>query len=77
MHCFSFLCWVKVCSGRFRQVLFPFGRQKKLARSVRQVVVLYKNDCMRSGLGGLKLATLDEGPSYRGGHLSRFDCDVF
>ena len=29
MHRFSFFCWVKVCSGCFRQVLFAFEGPKK------------------------------------------------
>ena len=27
--CFPFLCWVKFCSGYFRQDFFSLGRQKK------------------------------------------------
>ena len=30
MHCFSFLCWLKVCSGRFRQVFFHLVDKKRL-----------------------------------------------
>ena len=57
--CFLFLRWVMFCSGCFRQVLFSFGRQKKVvAGRVRQVVVLYSNDCMGICLGGLSIGRL-------------------
>ena len=46
--CFLFPHRVMFCSGCFRQVLFWFERQKKVvAGRVRQVVVLYSNDCMK------------------------------
>ena len=57
--CFLFLRWVMFCSGCFRQVLFSFGRQKKVvAGRVRQVVVLYSNDCMGICWGGLSIGRL-------------------
>ena len=59
--CFPFLCWVKFCSGCFRQFFFSFGRQKKVVSGcVRQVVVLYSNDCMGICLGRLSAVVLDE-----------------
>ena len=42
--CIQFLRWVKFCSGCFRQVFFHL-RDKVFAGRVRQVVVLYNNDC--------------------------------
>ena len=51
MHCFSFLWWIKICSGCFCSVLDIFlfvclgGQKKGLAGRVRQVVILYSNDC--------------------------------
>ena len=65
--CFLFLRWVKFCSGCCRQVVFLYGR-------VIQVVVLYSNDFMEIGLGGLNIGHLRWGSSYRGGRLNRFDC---
>ena len=44
------------------------------AGHVRQVVVLYSNDCMETGLGGLSIGCFDEWSSCRGGRLSKFDC---
>ena len=53
--CFP-LRWIKFRSGCFRQNFFSFGRQKKVvAGRVRQVVVLYSNDCMGICLGGLSI----------------------
>ena len=42
---------------------------------VRQVVVLYSNDRMGNGLGGLSVGRLrrDEWSFYKGGRLSSFD----
>ena len=40
---------------------FSFGRQKKVvACHVRQVAVLYSNDCTRIFLGGLRIGRLTE-----------------
>ena len=44
--CFTFLRWVKFCSGFFRQVFFIWETKKVVAGHVRQVVVLYSNNCM-------------------------------
>ena len=49
--CFSFLCWVKFCSGCFRQVFFIWETKKVVAGRVRQVVVLCSKDCMGDLLG--------------------------
>ena len=59
MH--SFLCWVKFCSGCFRQVffcLFVWGTKKVVTGHIRLVVVLYNNNCMRIALGGLSTGRL-------------------
>ena len=41
-----------------------------VAGRIRQVVVLYSNDCMGIALSALRI---DEWLSYRGGHISRFN----
>ena len=57
--CFPFLPWVKFCSGHFRQVFFFIWETKKVvAGRVRQVVVLYSNDCMGICLGRLSTGRL-------------------
>ena len=53
--CFLFLCWVKFC---FRQAFFIWETKKVVAGCVRQVVVLYSNDCMGICLGGLSIGSL-------------------
>ena len=54
---------------------FSFERKKKLvAGCVRQVAVLYNNDCMGIYLGELNTGRLRRVVSYRGGRLNRFDC---
>ena len=45
-----------------------------VAGRVRQVVVLYSNDCMGICLCGLTIGRLGRVVSYRGGCLNRFDC---
>ena len=52
----------------FKQVFFIWGTKKMVAGCVRQLVFLYRNDCMAS-----KLIVLDERSSYRDGRFSRFD----
>ena len=42
-----------------------------VAGHVRQVVVLYSNNCTRVCLGGLSIGRLG-----RGGRLNRFDCNA-
>ena len=44
------------------------------AGHVRQVVVLYSNNYMENDLADSALLVLDEWSSYRGGHISKFDC---
>ena len=56
--CFPFLCWIKFCSGYFRLFFFHLGHKKVVAGRIRQVVVLYSNDCMGIGLGGLSTGRL-------------------
>ena len=59
MHYSTFLRWINVCSGHFRQVLSSFGGTKKVvAGHVKQVVVLYMNDCMGIVLGRLNISRL-------------------
>ena len=44
---------------------------------VRQLVVLYSNNCMGIGLGGLSaLVVLGDWLIYKGSHISSFDCNV-
>ena len=62
--CFSYFRWVKFCSGCFRQFFF-IRETKVVAGSIRQVAILYSNNCMRICLAGIN--------SHRGGHLNRFD----
>ena len=52
--CFQFLRWVKFCSGCFRQAFFIWETKKVVAGCVKQVVILYSNDC----LGGLRIGRL-------------------
>ena len=64
------------CSGCFRQIFFHLGTKKVVSGHVRQVVVLYSNDCMGIGLGRLKIGCLRLViiEVYRGSRLNRFDC---
>ena len=55
---FPVICWVKVCSDCFKQVFFHFGDKKVVAGCVRQVVVLYSNNCMGICLGRLSAGRL-------------------
>ena len=72
MHCFRFLFWLKFCS-----VLesFSFGVQKKwslvtLDRWLSYVVmIVWEVAWVDSALVGLDIWL-----SFKGGHLSRFDC---
>ena len=50
--CFSFLRWVKFYSGCFRETKIV------IAGHIRQVVVLYSNDCMGICLSGLSIPCL-------------------
>ena len=58
MHCFSFLCWIKVCSGHFRQILLSFWDKKLIAGPSKQVVVLYRKDCKEIDLSRLDIDRL-------------------
>ena len=71
MHCFLFLCWVKVCSGHFRQVPFSCRGQKKLW------LVMLDRWSSYTGMTVWELAqldsilvVLDKWSSYRGGCLT-------
>ena len=57
--CFLFFRWVMFCSGCFRQVFFFIWETKKVvAGRVRQLVVLYSNNCMGICFGGLSIGRL-------------------
>ena len=59
--CFAFLCCIEFFSGCFRGLFFLWETKKKVvAGRVRQLVVLYSNDCMRICLGGLRIGRLKE-----------------
>ena len=45
-----------------------------VAGRVRQVVVLYSNNCMRICLGWHSIGRLRQVDVYRGGRFNRFDC---
>ena len=75
MHCFPFLCWIKFCSGCFRQVFFHLGDKKKwllvvLGRLLSYTVMFVWELAQADSA----LVILDEWLSYRGGRFSRFDC---
>ena len=73
--CFPFLRWVKCCSGCFRQVFFSFGRQEKWLLVVLDRCLSYTLTIVW-GFAWVDsaLVVLDEGSSYGGGRLKRFDC---
>ena len=73
MHYYSFLCWIKFCSGYFRQIFFILGTKKVVTGCVRQLVVLYSNDCMGIGLGGFSTGCLKWVVVLWGGCLSKSD----
>ena len=78
MDSFPYFRWIKFCSGCFRQVFFfIWGPKRVVAGRVRQVFVLYSNDWVGIGLGGLSIVVLGEWSSYKGGRRSRFDCSYF
>ena len=58
MHSFPFFRWIKFYSGSYRQIFFHLGDKKVVACCLRQVVVLYSNDCMGIGLGGISIGCL-------------------
>ena len=49
---------LKFFSGCFRQVFYHFGDKKVVTGHVKQLVVLYSNDCMGICLGGLSVGGL-------------------
>ena len=57
---FPFLRWVKFCSDCYRQVFFIWETKNVVAGFVRQVLVLYSNDCMEIWMGGLSIGRLIE-----------------
>ena len=58
---FLFLFLVMFCIGCFRQAVFSFGCQKKVAAGhVRQMVVLYSDNYMGICLGGLNIGCLQQ-----------------
>ena len=56
--CFPFLCWVKFCSGCFRQAFFIWLTKKVAAGHVRKVVILYSNNFIGICFGGLSVGHL-------------------
>ena len=56
--CFPFLRWVKFYGGCFRQFFFIWETRKVVDGRVRQVVVLYSNNCMGIHLVGLRVGRL-------------------
>ena len=56
--CFPFLWWVKFCGGCYRQVFFIWETKKVVTGCVRQVVILYSNNCMGICLGALSIRCL-------------------
>ena len=56
--CFLFLCWVLFRSGCFRQIFFIWETKKVVAGCVRQMVILYSNNCMGICLGRLSIGHL-------------------
>ena len=75
--CFPFLCRISFTVVVLDRFFFLLGTKNVVAGHMRQVVVLYSNNCMRTGLGGLSIGHLGEWSSYRGGRVSRFDCTSF
>ena len=58
---FLFLFLVMFCIGCFRQAVFSFVCQKKgVAGHVRQMVVLYNDNCMGICLDGLSIGCLGQ-----------------
>ena len=64
--CFPFLHWVKFCSGCFRQVFFVFiwETRKVVTGHVRQMVILYSNNCREFAWTDSALVILHEWLSY-------------
>ena len=60
MHCFPFLRWIKFCDGFRQGFFFIWGTKKVVAGRIKQVVVLYSNDCMGTGFGRLSIGRLTE-----------------
>ena len=70
-HVFTCLSFVVVLD----RVFFSFWKTKKVVTGrVRQMVVLYINNCMGIRLADSALVIVDKWLSYRGGPLNRFDC---
>ena len=72
--CIPFLHWIKFCSNCFRQIFLYLGDKKVVDSRVRQVVVLYSNDCMGICLGLLSIVHLRLVVAFRGSLLNTFDC---
>ena len=53
IHRFPFFHWVKVCIGCCKMFFSHFGTKKVVAAQMRQVVILYINNFMIIGFGGL------------------------
>ena len=72
--CFPFLCLIKFCRSCFRQVFFIWETKKVVAGCVRQVVSYTVMIVWEFAWVDSALVILDKWSSYKGGHLSRFDC---
>ena len=77
MHSFPFFRWIKFCSGCFKQVFFLLGDKKWLLVALDRwssytVMIVWELAWADSAL-----VVLGEWSTYRGGHMSRFDCISF
>ena len=63
----------KVFSRGFRQAFFQLGDKKVVTGRVRQLVVLYSNDCTGICSGELVIVVSAKWSSNRGGRWNRFD----
>ena len=57
-------------------VAFFIWETNVVAGRVRQVAILYSNDCTGIAWADPALAVLDEWSSYRGDRLNIFDCNA-
>ena len=55
-----------------KRFFFIWEKNKVLASHIRQVVILYSNNCMKFAWMNSALAVWNKCSSYRGGHLNRF-----
>ena len=72
MHCSLCLFFISLLDKAFG----IWETKKVVAGRVKQVVVLYSNDCTGIRWVGISMVVLDEWLSNRGGRLNRFDCNA-